>query len=254
MKDFPWIWRQEGDAWEAFLGRGEPHDRAQDEPRRGRFRSRFGPGGPGEPGGPGGGGPGWGPFGRGGPFGGGPFGGPPFGFPPFGGARRGRRWDWGPFGRGPKVRRGDVRAAALVLLAEQPRNGYQIIQEIAERSDGYWKPSSGSVYPALQQLEDEGLVAVDAQEGRRTFRLTEAGRAYVEEHKAELGAPWEAMKADVDDSSVELHTLLGQVAMAVVQVYQAASPAQLQQARQVLIDTRRSMYQILAEDEAERLD
>ena len=245
MKNFPWFWRQEGDAWEAFLHRGGPHGRPSGGPRREHVG--FGPGGPGEPGG---GGPGWGPFGRG-P---GPFGGPPFGFPPFGGPRRGRRWDWGPFGRGPKVRRGDVRSAALVLLAEQPRNGYQIIQEIAERSDGYWKPSSGSVYPALQQLEDEGLVEVDSQEGRRTFRLTEAGRAYVEQHRAELGAPWAAMKADVDDNSVELHTLLGQVAMAVVQVYQAASPAQLQQARQVLIDARRSMYQILAEDEAERLD
>ena len=240
MKDFPWFWRQEGDAWEAFL-RGGQHGRPQGGPRR-DFRP--GTGGAGESGG---GGPGA-------PFGGGAFGGGMFGFPPFGGPRRGRRWDWGPLGRGPRVRRGDVRAAALVLLAEQPRNGYQIIQEIAERSDGYWKPSSGSVYPALQQLEDEGLVEVETQDGRRTFRLTEAGRAYVEEHRAELGAPWEAMKADVDDSSVELHTLLGQVAMAVVQVYQAASPAQLQQARQVLIDARRSMYQILAEDEAERLD
>ncbi len=246
MKGFPWFWRQEGDAWEAFLHRGGPPGGPH------REHVGFGPGGPAGPGGlggPGGGGPGWGPFGRG-P--GGPFGGmPPFGF---GGPRRGRRWDWGPFGRGPKVRRGDVRAAALVLLAEQPRNGYQVIQEIAERSGGYWKPSSGSVYPALQQLEDEGLVEVDTQGGRRTFRLTEAGRAHVEQHRAELGAPWEAMKADVDDDSVELHTLLGQVAMAVVQVYQAASPAQLQQARQVLVDARRSMYQILAEDEAERLD
>ena len=262
MRNFPWFWRQEGDAWEAFLHRGGPHGRPEGGPRgrpeggpRGprREQFRFGPGGPGgprEPGDPGGGGPGWGPFGRGGPFGGPP----PFGFPPFGGPRRGRRGGWGPFGRGPRVRRGDVRAAALMLLSEQPRNGYQIIQEIAERSDGLWKPSSGSVYPALQQLEDEGLVEVETQDGRRTFRLTEAGKTYVEEHRAELGAPWEAMKADVDDNSVELHTLLGQVAMAVVQVYQAASPAQLQQARQVLIDARRSMYQILAEDEAERLD
>jgi len=260
MRNFPWFWRQEGGAWEAALQRGGPHGRPEAGPRGRppggprREHFRFGPEGPREPGDPGGG-PGWGPFGRGGPFGGGPFGGPPpFGFPPFGGPRRGRRGGWGPFGRGPRVRRGDVRAAALVLLAEQPRNGYQIIQGIAERSDGLWKPSSGSVYPALQQLEDEGLVEVDTQDGRRTFRLTEAGKSYVEQHRAELGAPWEAMKADVDDSSVELHTLLGQVAMAVVQVYQAASPAQLQQARQVLIDARRSMYQILAEDEAERLD
>jgi DNA-binding PadR family transcriptional regulator len=142
-----------------------------------------------------------------------------------------------------------------MLLAEQPRNGYQIIQEIAERSDGLWKPSSGSVYPALQQLEDEGLVQVDVQEGRRTFRLTESGRAYVEEHKAELGAPWEAMKADMDDMSVELFPLVGQLGMAVFQVSQAATPAQIQQARTILLDARRALYQLLAdEDEASRLD
>lgn len=141
-----------------------------------------------------------------------------------------------------------------MLLAEQPRNGYQIIQAIEERSDGYWKPSSGSVYPALQQLEDEGLVEVVTEEGRRTFRLTEAGRAYVEAHRSELGEPWAAMKADVDDDSVELHMLLAQVAMAAVQVSQAATPAQLQRARQVLIDARRSLYQILAEDEAATID
>ena len=61
-------------------------------------------------------------------------------------------------GAGPKARRGDVRAAILAVLAEQPMNGYQIIQEIAERSGGAWKPSPGSIYPTLQQLEDEGLV------------------------------------------------------------------------------------------------
>jgi DNA-binding PadR family transcriptional regulator len=152
------------------------------------------------------------------------------------------------------VRKGDVRAAVLVLLAEQPRNGYQIIQEIAERSDGMWKPSSGSVYPALQLLEDEGLVETATEEGKRSFRLTEAGRTHVEAHKAELGTPWDAFKADEDDGTVQIHTLLGQVAMAVIQVSQAASPAQLKQARTVLIAARRSLYKIRAEDEAEQLD
>jgi DNA-binding PadR family transcriptional regulator len=271
MRSFPWFWQHEGDAWEAMLHRGGPH--REDDPREGgrrhgrrheHERAQFGPGGPGEPPPPPPP-PGWGPGRRGGnpfggnPFGGNPFGGNPFGFPPFGGGgggrgRRGRGFDWGPFGRGPRVRKGDVRAAALVLLSEQPRNGYQIIQEIAERSGGMWKPSSGSVYPALQQLEDEGLVEVETQEGKRSFKLTEAGRTYVEAHKAELGAPWDAFNTDTDDSSVQIHTLLGQVAMAVIQVSQMASPAQLQQARQVLIDARRSLYQILAEDEAEQLD
>ena len=70
-------------------------------------------------------------------------------------------------GRGPRVRRGDVRAAALSLLAEGPRNGYQIIQEISERTDGVRRPSPGSVYPALQQLEDEGLIQAETGESGR---------------------------------------------------------------------------------------
>ena len=98
----------------------------------------------------------------GGPWGfpgGGPFGGPP---------------PWA--GRRSKARRGDVRAAILALLAEEPRNGYQLIQEIDERSDGEWRPSPGAVYPALQQLTDEGLIEADEQDGRRTFRLSETRR------------------------------------------------------------------------------
>src|SRR5262245_13544395 len=189
MKGFPWSWQQEGEVWEATLHRGWPRGERRYDPRRDPRRDprHFGPGGPGEPPPPPPP-PGWGGFGRGpggNPFGGNPFGGNPFWF---GGGRRGRRgFDWGPFGRGPRVRKGDVRAAVLVLLAEQPRNGYQIIQEISERSGGLWKPSSGSVYPALQQLEDEGLVETESVDGKRSFKLTETGRTYVEEHKSELG-------------------------------------------------------------------
>ena len=78
--------------------------------------------------------------------------------------------------RGPKVRRGDVRAAILDMLREEPMNGYQLISQIAERSGGAWKPSPGSVYPTIQQLEDEGLVEADDERGRRTLRLTDEGR------------------------------------------------------------------------------
>src|SRR5829696_6959025 len=97
-------------------------------------------------------------------------GGPRGGFPGFGPPR------------GPRARRGDVRAALLLLLAEEPRNGYQLMQEIEQRSDGLWRPSPGSVYPALQQLEDEGLVT-PAGEGRKAYTLTADGRAHVEEHR-----------------------------------------------------------------------
>src|SRR5215212_643106 len=107
-----------------------------------------------------------------GPRRGGRGGGREFGFPGFGPTR------------GPRARRGDVRAALLVLLAEEPRNGYQLMQEIEQRSDGVWRPSPGSVYPALQLLEDEGLVRVEG-EGRKAYTLTDEGRAYVESHAAE---------------------------------------------------------------------
>src|SRR3954452_6065800 len=109
--------------------------------------------------------------------------------------RRGRGGWGGPgpggFGghRGPRARRGDVRAALLALLAEEPRNGYGLMQEIEQRSDGMWRPSPGSVYPALQQLEDEGLVRAEVVDGGRRFALTDAGRAHVDERGDALKEP-----------------------------------------------------------------
>ena len=106
-----------------------------------------------------------------------------------------RGWWPGPpgFPRGPKASRGDVRAAILALLREGPCNGYQIMSEIEERSGGAWRPSPGAVYPALQQLADEGLVEAEESSGRRTFSLTEAGRRHIEENpdaaRARAGRP-----------------------------------------------------------------
>ena len=174
---------------------------------------------------------------RGGPEGFGPFGG--FGFGP-----------GGPRGRGRKARRGDIRTAALLLLAEEPRNGYQIMQEVEERSDGVWRPSPGSVYPALQQLEDEGLILPEAGEDRRRlYTLTEEGRAYVEAHADELRASWDAVTGSVDDAEFQLRHTIHQVMVAVMQVAQAGSAAQVAQADKILADTRRSLYRILAADE-----
>jgi DNA-binding PadR family transcriptional regulator len=186
---------------------------------------------------------------RGGP-GPGPWPGPPF--EKF--VMRGAPWGPPKFGgRGPRVRRGDVRAAILDLLAEgQPWNGYQIIQEIGARTQGVWRPSAGSVYPALQQLEDEGLITAAAGEDRRrNYTLTGEGRAYVEAHADELKASWDAVTGSVDDAAVEMHNLARQVAMAAVQVAQAGSRAQVQQASKILADTRRALYRILAAEDEE---
>src|SRR3954454_24991017 len=156
------------------------------------------------------------------------------------GGRRGRPGPpWGFPGRGPRARRGDVRAALLVLLAEEPRNGYQLMQEIEQRSDGAWRPSPGSVYPALQQLEDEGLVRPGQADGRRVYELTDAGRAHVEEHREELGAPWEAFTRDVGDEMRELGGLIKDVAIAAAQVLRAGDEVQVERARKVLADAKR---------------
>jgi DNA-binding PadR family transcriptional regulator len=186
----------------------------------------------------------------------GPFGGPDFpgerGFP-VGPELHG----FGPWGRergmrGPRARRGDVRAAALALLTEQPMNGYQIIQEIAERSGGVWRPSPGSIYPALQQLEDEGLIRAEAGEGgRRAFQLTDEGRSYAAAHAEELAAPWDVVAGSAGGAAVEMRHLIGQVAMAAFQVISAGTDAQAAQARKLLTDTRKSLYRILAADEDE---
>ena len=166
----------------------------------------------------------------------------------FGGQTFGPPWGPPPRWRGPKARRGDVRAAILAVLAEQPMNGYQIIQEIAERSGGVWKPSPGSIYPTLQQLEDEGLVTADAEVGRRTFTLTDEGRAYVAEHQDEVSAPWEAMGAPAADDENGLKPMLGQVATAMWQILATGTPAQQAKARDAVSELRRKLYGILADE------
>jgi DNA-binding PadR family transcriptional regulator len=186
-------------------------------------------------------------FGRGGPGPhegprGGGWGGPLGGFGPGGRGGRG-----GPFGRGRKARRGDIRTAALLLLAEEPRNGYQIMQEIEERSEGVWRPSPGSVYPALQQLEDEGLIRAGEQDGRKHYELTDAGRKYVEERGEDAPTPWEQMSGDLSSQAHELGRLVREVADAFAQVMRSGSESQWAQARTVLVSTRKDLYRILAD-------
>jgi len=148
------------------------------------------------------------------------------------------------FGHGPRAGRGDIRAAILALLAEAPMHGYQIIQEIGARSEGVWTPSPGSVYPTLQHLEDEGLIASEPGEGKKVFSLTESGRATNPSSRA----PWE--EVGVDARLIELRDGIGQVVNAVRQIARGGNPAQVKAAKTVLVDARRALYRILAEDDA----
>ncbi|MGW3309689.1 PadR family transcriptional regulator [Streptomyces sp. NPDC001073] len=195
-------------------GRGGPDGR----------RGAFGPFGPGGPGGPGGG-PGFGPG---------------FGPGPWGGRARG-----GP--RGGRARRGDVRASILALLKDRPMHGYEMIQEIAERSGGAWKPSPGSVYPTLQLLEDEGLIASESEGGKKLFALTEAGRTAAEEGP---DAPWEEASRGVDwEALSEIRQAGFGLMEAFGQVWKTGSKEQREKALTVINDARKKLYLILADED-----
>jgi DNA-binding PadR family transcriptional regulator len=175
----------------------------------------------------------------GGPWPGGPFG-------DFAGGRRGRSRGHR-HGPGRRSRRGDVRAAILALLVERPMHGYEMIQEITERSGQFWRPSPGSVYPTLQLLADEGLISsTEGSGGKRRFELTDEGRTVAEQ----LGTPpWEQIAQDANPSDVTLREAIGQLMGATFQVAQAATDQQKNRAVQVLNEARRELYAILGEAE-----
>jgi DNA-binding PadR family transcriptional regulator len=181
-----------------------------------------------------------------------------------GGRHRGRdyggRWGGGfpfgefgpggpPFRGGRKARRGDIRTAALLLLAEEPRNGYQIMQEVQERSDDVWRPSPGSVYPALAQLEDEGLIRSVESDGRKLFAITDDGRALLAKRDGDAPAPWEQISGGVSDEAFNARHQIRDLALAFMQVIHTGSDAQIAKARDIIDRARRDLYRLLADGE-----
>jgi DNA-binding PadR family transcriptional regulator len=138
-----------------------------------------------------------------------------------------------------------VRAAVLLLLAEQPRHGYEIITELVERSEGRWQPSPGSVYPVLKRLASDGLVRARTEGERRVFELTDAGRRYVEDHADELGEPW-AEIGGAPEATMEMLDAARQAAGALWQVAQTGDDQQIAAATEVLAETKRALYRVLA--------
>jgi DNA-binding PadR family transcriptional regulator len=134
----------------------------------------------------------------------------------------------------------------VLHTAGEPVNGYQVIQQIADRTQGAWKPSPGSVYPTISQLQDEGLVE-DAPSGRKAVQLTDDGRAWVADHTEEMAAVWAPFEEGEDDEAVSVKQVIGQTVGAVVQVMQTGTPEQRERAVEILADTRRRLYGVLAE-------
>ena len=153
-------------------------------------------------------------------------------------------------GRGPRGRggrrapRGDVRTAILLLLAEEPMHGYQLMQAIADRSGGRWTPSPGAIYPALNLLEDEGLVEVTAESGRKVASLTASGRELVTTTRDQWADPYAAFGDG--PAGPDLRDLVGQLVDATRQVGRSGTSAQVEAAATILTDAKRAMYLLLA--------
>jgi DNA-binding PadR family transcriptional regulator len=147
--------------------------------------------------------------------------------------------------RRSRIPRSDLHAGILGLLAERPLNGYQIMQELDRRSGGVWQPSPGSVYPALAQLGEEGVV----QRDDRSFRLTDQGRARITAQRPQIEALWAAVSAMATAEVIENGHLLRELEIAARQVQDGGSKAQVRAASEVLRRARRALYGILAGDE-----
>ncbi len=224
---------QDSNGFDARMNR-PPRTRRHHEPNspteEGDFSDRPRRRGPGF-GGPGSDGPerdGRGPgFGPGGPHRG--FGGPGFGGP-----------------GGGRVRRGNVRSAILSLLSQHSFNGYGLIRAISNHTDGAWRPSPGSIYPALTALQAEGLIESNGASKRTEYALTEAGRAYVSENSAEMAQVW----ADVTQEAgagKDLRTGMGKLVGAVQQISLSGTEEQIKTATEALDTARRTIYKLLAD-------
>lgn len=163
---------------------------------------------------------------------------------------KGGWWPGPPAPPGRKASRGDVRAAILALLREGPRNGYQIMAEIEERSSGAWRPSPGAVYPALSQLADEGLIEPDETGGKRMFRLTDAGREYIAENPEMARGAWESSAQQEAWQVPGLFAEAARLGSGIVQLAKVGSQDQIRAAERLLERTRRELYRLLADDAA----
>ena len=144
-----------------------------------------------------------------------------------------------------RARRGAIKGSLLKLLAERPMHGYELIGELEERTGGRWRPSPGSVYPTLAQLEDEGLVRSFDDDGRKRFELTDAGQAWLPSTRTTRRTPpWE--RSGVGGRG-DMRRLGGEIFGQMRQLGRFGTPAQQEQARVILTRTRTELYAVLAE-------
>ena len=145
------------------------------------------------------------------------------------------------------MRRGDIRTAVLAVLTEGPGHGYDVMQNLEDKSGGAWRPSPGSVYPTLQLLEDEGLVRSTERDGKRVFEITDAGRAEAAERIEQAGGtPWE-IAGRGQRGNREVREAFAQLFQALKQISAVGTPEQVERGLAIVTEARKQLYQILAE-------
>jgi DNA-binding PadR family transcriptional regulator len=145
------------------------------------------------------------------------------------------------------VRRGDTRNALFAFLLERQGHGYEAMQYVENRTNGRWRPSAGSIYPALQLLEDEGLVRSEEQDGRRVYRLTPAGRKEAKARLAAQGLPWDHMEEEPQQFA-DMRQAMTELKSAATEVAKLGGPERMAAAVELVRDTRKNLYRLLTED------
>ena len=153
--------------------------------------------------------------------------------------------DYGRTGTRGRAQRGDVRVAILILLADEPMHGYQLMQSMADRTQGAWRPSAGAIYPTLSTLKEAGLVSEASVSGRKLASLTEAGEAYVEENRDKFVDPFALLIAE-SGGQHDLRGPLDDLRAATRLLARTGSDSQIARSREVLTDAQLAISEILA--------
>jgi len=156
----------------------------------------------------------------------------------------GRGWEEFRGHRGGRGRRGvNTREAVLTLLLERPMHGYEMISELEQRTGGMWRPSPGSIYPTLQLLEDEGLIVSEEAGGRKRFSLTDTGRTEAQT----ASQPWQHFDQGRMREAQLVREAGAGIMQALAQVARSGTDEQRQQAVEILNETKRKLYALLAQ-------
>lgn len=163
--------------------------------------------------------------------------------------RRGRK------GRGPRrrfFRQGEVRLALISLLKDEPAHGYELMKRLEERSGGMYRASAGTVYPVLQQLEDEGLVRIVEADGKKVYHLTDTGREELllhEEHVAriwERAHGWKDWGVNMGPESAEIWSSWGRLSKAAFRAAAKADFENTEKVREILDRARKELEKLSA--------